>query len=882
MTIFNYWGKTRLGDKSAGDDYHLLVWHSLDVAAAGYWMLKNNIYHTQDYLSQLGFSSKEAMVDFFLWLLCCHDVGKFAHAFQQRYRHKDLGTADTPFVRYSKAHHTALGYWLWKEIIPDFLEVYPKTELKGRKLEDAVNRWMSISAGHHGAPPELVNVSNHFRKEDYDAIRDFLNEALRLFPHAEIPVHWDTPEARETIKLLSWPVSAVIVLADWIGSNSTYFPRLASSMPLEAYWQIALDNANKAVQHLPQLPLVSAYINIKHLFPFVSQPTPLQQKVENIDLSAEGQHLFILEDVTGAGKTEAVLILAHRLMAAGKARGMFIGLPTMATANAMYERMYKTARKFYQDASNPSLILAHSARHLSDLFSQSVWLNETEGTEEPDDEHPSTQGCAAWFAQSNKKALLADIGVGTIDQAMMAVIPFRHHNLRLLGLHDKLLIIDEIHAYDTFMSKILENLIETQARYGNSAILLSATLSQSQRERLVAAFSRGTGKTVAAPFLSQHDYPWVTHVASGEIDSSPVATRKEVMRRVAVDWRHSEAECITALLDAVAQGECIAWIRNSVDDAVRIYRQLISSGKVNPESVLLFHSRFAFCDRQVIESKTLRWFGKPESGHRAGKVIISTQVLESSLDLDLDQMITDLAPVDLLIQRAGRLKRHIRNRKGELKSTGEDERSSPVLMIYSPEWTDEPQPDWLSSFMPNSAYIYPDHAKLWLTQRILRQQQEIRMPESARMLIESVYGDEITVPPGFARSRNEQEGKYYCDLAIADQQSVNFTPGYMPGVNDMMPEKLATRLAEESITLWLAKQQGDDVVPWASGENAWEMSSLHVRKSWWLKHEQDFSMLAGEALQKWCNEQKQVYANVVLVTDQKDCGYSAEEGLIGN
>ncbi|MDW2741850.1 CRISPR-associated helicase Cas3' [Atlantibacter subterraneus] len=881
MTMFKYWGKTRLGDKSEGDDYHLLAWHSLDVAATGYWMLENNIYHTRDYLSQLGFSSNEAMIDFLMWLLCCHDIGKFAHAFQQKYRHKDLGTADTSWVRYSDVHHTALGYWLWKEIIPDFSDAYPKSELEGRKLEEVINRWMAISTGHHGAPPELINTSNHFHDENYVAVKDFLKEILKLFPQAEIPTHWHTHETREIIKLLSWPVSAIVVLADWIGSNCKYFPRVASKMPLEVYWKIALENAREAILHLPKSPLINKFSGIKNLFPFISQPTPLQQIMQDIDITADGPHLFILEDVTGAGKTEAALILTHRLMSAQKARGVFVGLPTMATANAMYQRLYTTARKFYQDESKPSLILAHSARHLSDLFSQSVWLDETEGTEEPDDVHPSTQGCAAWFAQSNKKALLADIGVGTIDQAMMAVIPFRHHNLRLLGLNDKVLIIDEIHAYDTFMSKILEDLVETQARYGNSAILLSATLSQSQRERLVAAFSRGTGKSLSAPFLSQHDYPWVTHVASGEIHSSPVATRKEVMRRVAVDWLHSETECITALLDAVAKGECIAWIRNSVDDAVRIYGLLISSGKVNPENVLLFHSRFAFCDRQVIENKTLRWFGKQECSHRAGKVIIATQVIEQSLDLDFDRMITDLAPVDLLIQRAGRLQRHIRNRKGELKSSGEDERSSPVLTIYSPEWADDPQPDWLSSVMRNSAYIYPDHAKLWLTQRTLREQQEIRMPEFARILIEAVYGDGITVPPGLARSANEQEGKYYCDLAIAEQQSVNFAAGYAPGVNDMMPEKLATRLAEESITLWLAKQRGDDVVPWAQGENAWEMSSLHVRKSWWLKHEQDFSMLAGEALQKWCSEQKQVYANVVLVTAQNESGYSSEEGLMG-
>lgn len=105
-----------------------------------------------------------------------------------------------------------------------------------------------------------------------------------------------------------------------------------------------------------------------------------------------------------------------------------------------------------------------------------------------------------WFADSNKKALLAEIGVGTLDQAMMAVMPFKHNNLRLLGLSNKILLADEIHACDAYMSCILEGLIERQARGGNSVILLSATLSQQQRDKLVAAFARDAEGQQEAPF----------------------------------------------------------------------------------------------------------------------------------------------------------------------------------------------------------------------------------------------------------------------------------------------------------------------------------------------------------------------------------------------
>lgn len=146
-------------------------------------------------------------------------------------------------------------------------------------------------------------------------------------------------------------------------------------------------------------------------------------------------------------------------------------------------------------------------------FNQRIWPGAVSGSEEPDDEQSFSQGCAAWFADSNKKALLAEVGVGTLDQALMAVMPFKHNNLRLLGLDNKVLLADEIHAYDAYMSRILESLIEQQARSGNCVILLSATLSQQQRDKLVASFSRGSGCALAAPLLGDDDYPWLTQVA---------------------------------------------------------------------------------------------------------------------------------------------------------------------------------------------------------------------------------------------------------------------------------------------------------------------------------------------------------------------------------
>ncbi len=264
-------------------------------------------------------------------------------------------------------------------------------------------------------------------------------------------------------------------------------------------------------------------------------------------------------------------------------------------------------------------------------------------------------------------------------------------------------------------------------------------------------------------------------------------------------------------------------------------------------------------------------------------MLIATQVIEQSLDIDMDDMISDLAPIDLLIQRAGRLQRHIRDRRGRLKIGGEDERAAPQLLILAPEWDEAPQEEWLTSALRNSAYVYPDHGRLWLTQRVLRQQGAIRMPQSARLLIESVYGEGIAIPDGLAKAEQAQLAKYYCDRAFAHQMLLNFKPGYSPDSSDFLADKLSTRLAEESITLWLAKNVDGQLLPYACGAHPWEMSMLRVRESWWRKHKAEFTLLAEKSLQQWCVQQHQNpdFAVVIIVTDSPDCGYSASEGLIG-
>lgn len=195
MSIYKYWGKTNRGDENGGDDYHLLCWHSLDVAAVGYWMVKNDIYSIDNYLQKLGLNNSEQAAQFFAWILCWHDIGKFADSFQQLYRNDNLSIANDYLSEYEKIPHASLGFWLWNHYLNDVPELLPPSALPPRKLRRAIGLWMPLATGHHGRPPVPLQELNNFRQQDKDAAHDFLLAVRPLFPLIEVPACWDDDEA---------------------------------------------------------------------------------------------------------------------------------------------------------------------------------------------------------------------------------------------------------------------------------------------------------------------------------------------------------------------------------------------------------------------------------------------------------------------------------------------------------------------------------------------------------------------------------------------------------------------------------------------------------------------------------------------------------------
>ncbi|MBL4608232.1 MAG: CRISPR-associated helicase Cas3' [Pseudomonadales bacterium] len=835
---YQYWGKAKPTTDEKSVQYHLLPYHSLDVAAVGQVLLSRHSSLNLR-LSELMDLPTEKTIECIVFLLGIHDLGKFAETFQQiRPDLRELFWPDTPIKKNNYSiRHDSLGAMLWTQFLRNKLFNDADNSVL-EFTEDTLEYWLNPVFGHHGWPPSKTDrIKNHFVTHDQQAALSFVEDWRNLIqPDFEMAAELDGQDNwRGQQKKVSWLLAGLAVLSDWLGSNQEIFTYHQTRMPLKDYWNnIALPNAEKAVAVSGLLPKQSQNnLPLSVLFPDISTATPLQKQCEELTINSEPQ-LFILEDVTGAGKTEAALMLAHRLMSRGLAEGLYIGLPTLATANAMYKRMTETYRRLYQSGETPSLILSHSARHLSKHFQQSL-LNSQQGEQNYRDEEGITAQCNRWLADNRKKALLADVGISTIDQALLGIVPARHQSLRLLGLLNKVLILDEVHAYDAYTNELLKRLIEFHAAFGGSVILLSATLTLHQRQELVQAFYGKPASSPTSSAINSTHYPLLTQASASLSPSEyPLATRDSVKRRVEVVFCHEETRVIEQIKTALGQGQSVCWIRNTVPDAREAWRQLDECEWVDSAKLHLFHSRYALGDRIAIEDQMLEYFG-PQSTpvQRKGRVLVATQVVEQSLDLDFDLMITDLAPIDLLIQRAGRLKRHSRDIHGQRLARDEmDQRGTPCLIVYAPEFSEAPQPDWFKSVFPKAHYVYPHTLLLWRSVKILQEKGGWSMPEDARELLEFVYDEEGDIPSGLDQSSLEAEGENRAKKDNANFLQMRLASGYADSPQWDEEARIATRLGEESQTLYLARWEHDQLTPWVDeGKYPWDLSSVQVNQA---------------------------------------------------
>ncbi|UJP04047.1 MAG: CRISPR-associated helicase Cas3' [Nitrosomonas sp.] len=787
--LANIWAKTK---KNPDMEWHPLILHMLDVAASADAVLAREPESTRRRMAAcLGMDWEDAR-SWLLLAIACHDLGKASPGFQCKWLDM-TGLQPTPSpnteINHAFVSQIALAEFLRERGWPDEL-----AEL----VADAVGC-------HHGnrvSPTTLYYLEGDRRatgKDDWKQVRQGLVEALlEIFKPVKIP----------TKQTLTGPdfmlLSGLTSFADWIGSNEDRFSFGASEDcdDLEGWFKkrrIRAEQALDAIGWEPRTPLVSEAKSFEQVFKF--SPRPLQQAVADVVVALKGPAILLVEAPMGEGKTEAAYFAHLELQRRFGHRGLYVALPTKATGNAMFKRTLKFLR---DQGSNRKLDLQllHGGTLLNDTF-QDLRFSGI---------HDANNGgevrAGEWFT-NKKRALLSEYGVGTIDQALLPILPVKHNFVRMWGLANRVVVFDEIHAYDAYTGTLLIHLLRWLLALGSSVILLSATLPPSIRDALA--------KAVGGKLPEQEKvYPRLSTFCPGE-EVTQKHFEAAPARRLTLELQgiSSDLPCIRSALEAhLANGGMGLALVNTVQRAQDLYRlfpdgevleregQRIGKRLTDGMEVYLFHARFPAERRQKREDHALETFG--EVGNRSGrKILIATQVAEQSLDLDFDLIVTDLAPIDLVLQRAGRLWRHARKSRPV---------SEPILLIAGLAG-DEPssfgKPLWWGAVYREDILL-----RTWV---LLQNKQSLTLPDEIDTLVQAVYEEQVEIPESLRERLEEslivEDGEVVADRGQANQAIIGFPDDASwndparfvlydedePGVHRTLMAK--TRLGEDSVVV---------------------------------------------------------------------------------
>lgn len=728
----------------SGDPPHSLAGHMLDTAAVVLEVLAREPRTTLlQYARGMG-CDEDAVARFLAAVASVHDLGKATPAFQAQWppgrdRVERAGFRFPPSP--PRVPHGALTVGL--------LERW----LEERGMQRCARRSVVRALGaHHGFLPtsdDIVQCEDPSvvgREEWEEERRDLLGELFETVG-ARLPAHLgDLPD--DVVAGLM----AITSFSDWIASSAQHFPYDRDPTDARRYLAQACQLARDALDSIgwfPRRPLAEGPMDFGELFQF--SPNAVQRTLADLIRGATEPLLVIVEAPMGAGKTEAALYAHLHLQQGTEHRGLYVALPTMATGNGMFPRVKAFLEKLGRRPLD--LQLQHGAALLNREYQQ---LRPRRVGDDAEDGVLARE----WFTPK-KHAMLSEYGVGTVDQALLGVLRVRHHFVRLFGLTNRTVVLDEIHAYDTYTSSLIETLVAWLGRLGSSVILMSATLPTSRRARLVQAYG-------AAPAEQETSYPRVTvSTRSGQARSVSIPVEGERVIRI-----HGVPRDIDRIAEDTMRisqtGGCVACIVDTVDRAQQLYQRLAQGEAIyhsglpvgrryGDVEVFLLHARFPSDERRVREEHVLQLFGKEgyEKGCRPPKaILVATQVAEQSLDLDFDAMTSDLAPVDLLMQRAGRLHRFD---AAKLKNWGrvrpEAHRDARLFVAgLAPNVSTRDLAEWQDVYSP---YIL---LRSW---GILRELREIMIPTDLQNLIEQVYGDASLNVPDEMRTQFEQARLQY-------------------------------------------------------------------------------------------------------------------------
>lgn len=667
------------------------------------------------------------------------------------------------------------------------------------RLNAAENGWLrhavqAVSA-HHGY---------HFLDEEVNRGRPVNEPKGWEAARTEIILaFWNVlaPQGRPVLDELRLPavnwLAGLTSASDWIASNPEWFPLgqrgfsdfaeyYAESIRLarEALGKIGWGTYRPLlVGDLDTAAALARIVNRQTL-----KPRPLQVVGDRLLADVAGPALLLVEAPMGEGKTELAFLAHLRLQAANGHRGLYVALPTQATGNALYQRAVTFLSQFAGSQMDVQLVHGGSTMNEDVRRLRAVHLR---GVDESREEGLSA---SAWFSQ-RKRPLLSPYGIGTVDQALFAVLNVKHHFVRLWGLGNRVVVLDEIHAYDTYTNGLIVALLRWLKAMDCSVVLMSATLPLARRSELLQAWG------VTQDDAEEMRYPRILLADDHGVRSEHFGARP--LEPICLTGLGESLEILAGqAIDLIENGGCGAIIVNTVDRAQKLYTELRL--RVDDSvTIVLFHARFPADERSTRERQVISLFGV--SGERPSRaLLVATQVAEQSLDIDFDFMLSDLAPVDLLLQRAGRLHRHVRKRS--------------VTHIQARLWVaglgSEALPDLKGTAW---GYVY-DAYILYRTWALLRGETVLDLPSDIDRLVQSVYGDD-PLPEGLeeaVRERIEIEsyGEYLArvqkerreahNIAIDPDQEPHVAYSGKPrgseeGEGTGLENK--TRLGQESVTL---------------------------------------------------------------------------------
>lgn len=790
------WGKLRQDVDGVVVGWLPLVDHCIDVASVFRSLCRQKAI-ARALNRAAGRKLSKTDVDRLAVFAFLHDLGKCNHGFQAKRLFDGIGL--------TAGHVKELNALLALPALQArFLEAidYPTLAawFDDTDGEGALHMLLA-SVSHHGKPFVVDGVDAHLQErlwlktDGIDPLADvgsLLAAARALFPDAFI-----TTAAPMTPKpQLQHLFAGLVMLADWLGSDAEgFFPydhgdssradfaRAAAPRALRA---IGLDPGPARTQLQPTVPFSA-------LFSFRPQPTPLQELL----FQEWDSPVLVAESDTGSGKTEAALGHFYRLFTAGAVDSLYFALPTRVAAQELYGRVLDFAKSAFGDAHPPVLLAVPGYAQVDGRSTEGVLPSTAVLYQEDGGVRLRERG---WSAERPKRFLAAPIAVGTVDQALLSVMQTNHAHLRAACLHRALLVVDEVHASDIYMRSLLDALLQRHVAAGGRALLLSATLGSDARSQLLAPVGSGLN----APALQEASdlpYPAITD-SRGRI--TPVAALSRREKRVRIEpfpYLSSPERILPELAQAVAGGARVLVVLNTVSRVIALMRAVEANSTLAGALFRIgdiaspHHGRFARADRLLLDRAVSVQLGKMSGP--GPLLLIGSQTLEQSLDIDADWLVTDLCPMDVLLQRIGRLHRHERPRPAGFES--------PRCTVLTPA-----EPTLEAYFNAHGEVrgeaglgsVYPDLRIARLTLERIGQGCDIRIPADNRALVEWVtHPDNLDrFDSGlWLRHRNE-----LCAVAMAHGQTAKSTliqedlPFGDPALRfRALGEKLKTRLGLE-------------------------------------------------------------------------------------